>query len=237
MHRIAICDDDAAFAKDVASCVRDWCAQHDLACDVCTYHDGDALLSSAGEKGFDLVFLDMIMPLASGMDTARELRAADRKLRIVFLTSSPEFALESYEVKAADYLLKPVSPKRIGDALDEWLEAVRHTPRSLVVKTADGFQRLDLDAIEYVEAQGKRTCVAMRDGRLVEASEAFGSLEAKLEAEPDFFRCHRSYLVNLSGIDHFTSTDIFTRANRCIPVARNCRKAFQEAYFSHRFEG
>lgn len=237
MHRIAICDDDVTFAQDVATYVRDWCAQRGLGCDVLVYPDGDALLTAAGENNFDLVFLDMIMPLASGMDTARELRAHDRKLRLVFLTSSPEFALESYEVKAADYLLKPVSPERIRRALDEWLEGVRHTPRSLVVKTADGFQRLDLDAVEYVEAQGKRTSVALCDGRLIEASETFGTLESKLEAEPDFFRCHRSYLVNLGNIDHFTSTDVFTRADRRIPVARNCRKAFQEAYFSHRFEG
>ena len=237
MHRIAICDDDAAFARDVAACVRDWCSRRGLGCDVTICQDGDALLCAAGEKGFDLVFLDMIMPLASGMDTARELRAQDRKVRIVFLTSSPEFALESYEVKAADYLLKPVSPERLVAVLDEWLESVSRTPRSLVTKTVGGFQRVDLDSIEYLEAQGKRTSVALRDGRLIEAAEAFGSLESKLEAEPDFFRCHRSYLVNLGNIDHFTSTDVFMRTGRRVPVARNCRKAFQEAYFSHRFEG
>ena len=57
----------------------------------------------------DIILLDMIMPLVNGTDTARELRQADTAVRLVFLTSSPEFALESYEVRAFDYLLKPVT--------------------------------------------------------------------------------------------------------------------------------
>ena len=61
----------------------------------------------------------MIMPLVNGMDTARELRQADTAVRLVFLTSSPEFALESYEVRAFDYLLKPVTYERLAQLLDE----------------------------------------------------------------------------------------------------------------------
>lgn len=55
----------------------------------------------------DIILLDIVMPLLNGMDTARELRAQDTAVKIIFLTSSPEFALESYEVRAQDYLLKP----------------------------------------------------------------------------------------------------------------------------------
>ena len=234
MHRIAICDDDAAFAQDTASCVREWCGQHGFLAEVSVFADGDALVAAASQKSFDVVFLDMIMPLVSGMDTARELRLHDRKAHIVFLTSSPEFALESYEVKASDYLLKPVSHERLCQALDEWRETVTREPRSMVVRTSAGYQRVDFEELEYVEARGKRALLALA-GREVDAAESFGGIEEKLASECEFFRCHRSYLVNLSAIDHFDATELFTRQGRCVPVARTCKKAFQDAYFAYRF--
>ena len=67
----------------------------------------------------DLVFLDILMPLLNGMDAARELRRVDAAARIVFLTSSPEFALESYAVKAQGYILKPVTGEKLREALEE----------------------------------------------------------------------------------------------------------------------
>lgn len=237
MHRIAVCDDDKDLVQDVASCVRDWCGEHGISAEVGGYADGDALLCASAERAFDLVFLDMVMPLVSGMDAARELRARDHATHIVFLTSSPEFALESYEVKAADYLLKPVGHERIRAALDEWTQGLRRAPRSLVVKTGAGYQRVYLDDVEYLEARGKKCSVLMRGPRVLESAEGFGELAARLAGDPGFFRCHRSFLVNLGNIDHFSSAEIFTRSGRRIPVARNCRHEFQDAYFSHRFEG
>lgn len=237
MHRIAVCDDDKDLVQDVVSCIRDWCGEHGVSAEVGSYADGDALLCASAGQGFDLVFLDMVMPLVSGMDAARELRARDHGTRIIFLTSSPEFALESYEVKAADYLLKPVSHERIRTALGEWSQSLRSAPRSLVVKTATGYQRVYLDDIEYLEARGKKCALLMRGARNLESTEGFGDLAARLAAEPGFFRCHRSFLVNLGNIDHYGSAEIFTRSGRRIPVARNCRREFQDAYFSHRFEG
>ena len=70
----------------------------------------------------DLILLDMIMPLLSGMDTARELRQHDPHVPIIFLTSSPEFALESYEVRTFWYLLKPLDEVRFHAVLDSWYE-------------------------------------------------------------------------------------------------------------------
>ena len=72
----------------------------------------------------------MIMPLVNGMDTARELRQADTAVRLVFLTSSPEFALESYEVRAFDYLLKPVTYERLARFLTSFRACARRQPTS-----------------------------------------------------------------------------------------------------------
>lgn len=77
----------------------------------------------------------------------------------------------------------------------------------------------------------------LRDGRDIEALESFRSVEDRLEQNAVFFKCHRSYQVNLRNIDHFDRTDIVMRSGACIPLSRSCKQGFQDAYFAVRFEG
>ena len=78
------------------------------------------------------------MPLLSGMETARELRLTDSAVKIIFLTSSPEFALESYDVKAEGYLLKPVSYEKIKKTLDDCCKELIKEAENIVIRTDFG---------------------------------------------------------------------------------------------------
>lgn len=102
-----------------------WCRAHQLTLQLYRFTNGDELISAHRAYGMDLILLDMIMPLLSGMDTARELRQHDPHVPIIFLTSSPEFALESYEVRTFWYLLKPLDEVRFHAVLDSWYESTR----------------------------------------------------------------------------------------------------------------
>ena len=204
----------------------------------------------------DVAFLDnlhrMIMPLVNGMDTARELRQSDTAVRLVFLTSSPEFALESpiifttaydeyaiqaFKYNSFDYLLKPVTYERLAQLLDELSSLRPAATEELVIKTSFGYHALRLSDIEYAEARNKHVVFHLRDGRDIEALEPFRSIEDQLAQNATFFKCHRSYQVNLRNIDHFNRTDIVMRSGACIPLARSCKQGFQDAYFAARFEG
>ena len=107
--RIAVCDDNAVFLQNAVQLIERWGAERCVPIEVCPFENGDALIAANAAARFDVIFLDILMPMLSGMDTARELRQHDSAVRILFLTASPEFALESYEVKAQGYLLKPVA--------------------------------------------------------------------------------------------------------------------------------
>ena len=187
--------------------------------------------------GPDIILLDMIMPLVNGMDTARELRQSDTAVRLVFLTSSPEFALESYEVRAFDYLLKPVAYERLAQLLDELSSMRPSATDELVIKTSFGYHALRLSDIEYAEARNKHVVFHLRDGRDIEALESFRSVEDRLAQNAVFFKCHRSYQVNLRNIDHFDRTEIVMRSGASIPLSRSSKQGFQDAYFAVRFEG
>ena len=188
MLKIIACDDDVAFLDRLHRMIDRWSTETGTAVDVALVTRGEDLLARHAASRADIILLDMIMPLVNGMDTARELRQADTAVRLVFLTSSPEFALESYD-------------------------------------------------IEYAEARNKHVVFHLRDGRDIEALESFRSVGDRLEQNAVFFKCHRSYQVNLRNIDHFDRTDIVMRSGACIPLSRSCKQGFQDAYFAVRFEG
>lgn len=235
MLRIGLCDDDKGYMEELTDMVRQWAKENKLKIELFSCDNGDKLLAQSTASHMDIVILDIVMPLLNGMDTARELRAQDTAVKLIFLTSSPEFALESYEVKAQDYLLKPVSYDRLREALDACCQMLRAEPKNMVLKTSFGFQKLYFGDVEYAEAQNKRVVFHLRTGREVDTPEPLHSLEDKLVSEDGFFKCHRSYLVYLPNVDHFNSTEIIMRSGRCVPIARGYAKAFQEAYFAQMF--
>lgn len=218
MLKIIACDDDVAFLDRLHRMIDRWSTETGTAVDVALVTRGEDLLARHAASRADIILLDMIMPLVNGMDTARELRQADTAVRLVFLTSSPEFALESYEVRAFDYLLKPVTYERLAQLLDELSSMRPAATDELVIKTSFGYHALRLSDIEYAEARNKHVVFHLRDGRDIEALESFRSVEDRLEQNAVFFKCHRSYQVNLRNIDHFDRTDIVMRSGACIPL-------------------
>ncbi len=235
MLRVGLCDDDKGYMEELTDMVRQWAKENKLKIELFSCDNGDDLIARNAASHMDIIILDIVMPLLNGMDTARELRAQDTAAKLIFLTSSPEFALESYEVKAQDYLLKPVSYDRLREALDACCQMLRAEPKNMVLKTSFGFQKLYFGDVEYAEAQNKRVVFHLRTGREVDTPEPLHSLEGKLMSEDGFFKCHRSYLVYLPNVDHFNSTEIIMRSGRCVPIARGYAKAFQEAYFAQMF--
>lgn len=148
MLKIIACDDDVAFLDRLHRMIDRWSTETGTAVDVALVTRGEDLLARHAASRADIILLDMIMPLVNGMDTARELRQADTAVRLVFLTSSPEFALESYEVRAFDYLLKPVTYERLAQLLDELSSMRPAATDELVINTSFGYHALRLSDID-----------------------------------------------------------------------------------------
>lgn len=119
MLKIGICDDSKIFLICAEKLIRKWSDERRIPVKIYTFNNGDKLVAANTEERLDIIFLDIIMPLLNGMDAARELRQRDKSVKIIFLTSSPEFALESYEVKAQGYVLKPIVYDKLKELLDD----------------------------------------------------------------------------------------------------------------------
>ena len=234
--RIAVCDDSPIFLNKTKTYIETWSANTGHAVQIFTYDNGDALIEAHKDCHMDIIFLDIIMPLLNGMDTARELRQHDRAVQIIFLTSSPEFALESYEVRAQGYILKPVSQEKLTKELNEIAIQFDEEPKHLILKTAFGYQKQYFHDIEYAEAQNKRVIFHLRGGKEICAADTLHSIEERFTEEDGFFKCHRSYLVYLKNVLHFNGTRLTTGSGRNVPIARGFAKPFKEAYFALMFE-
>lgn len=154
--RIALCDDNQDFLQNTVNLIRQWAAESGITAELFPFDNGDALLSKITGTHMDIVFLDILMPLQNGIDIGRELRQHDNVVQLIYLTSSPEFALESYETKAQGYLLKPVSYEKLKETLDECSHTCTIQQKNMVLKTAQGYQRVYFHDIEFAEAQNKK---------------------------------------------------------------------------------
>ncbi len=236
MLRIAICDDEEKCLLDTKRMLEKWSAATSSQLEIDCFDNGDTLIRESNIVQYDIVFLDIIMPLLNGMDTAKELRGRDKTVKIIFLTSSPEFALQSYSVKATDYCLKPITYQRLKEIMDDCAAVKCQEPENLTLKTVGGYQKIYLHDIEYIEAQNKRVFFFLGSGKVLEVVQPLYTFETELSVSKGFFKCHRSYLVYLPNVDYFNNTEIKTKSGRHIPIARGYGKALQDTYFSIMFQ-
>ena len=234
--KIAVCDDEELFIDSTCALLKQWAGEHNTSLTLFRFTNGDDLIDMHRKECMDLIILDVIMPLFNGMDTARELRSQDETVPIIFLTSSREFAVDSYDVKAFSYLLKPVDAEKLFSVLDDFQKTLNLPKNTFTAQTGDGFLQIMVSDVDYLEAQNKQVLFHMSDGRMIAVHELFSRCAEKFSPENGFCRCHRSYIVNLSRIKQFTKSEITTFSHALIPISRNSYAAFRETYFQHMFE-
>ena len=234
--KIAVCDDDQRITKETAALLQQWAEKNSLSLTIQSYTNGDDLINGQKAEWSDLIFLDVIMPLFNGIDTARELRNQNLCVPIIFLTSSKEFAVDSYEVKALNYLIKPVAKEKLFSVLDEFVNTATVDQETFTAHTSVGFCKIAINKVDYLEAQNKQVVVYLSNGTTIEIKELFSKCEEIFSLEKGFFRCHRSYIIRLNRIEQFTKTSITTANGTSLPISRNNYSAFKEAYFSYMFQ-
>jgi DNA-binding LytR/AlgR family response regulator len=154
----------------------------------------------ARELRYDVVFLDVEMPGATGLEAAPHVRERRDPPAVVFVTAHAEYAVDAFAVEAFDYLLKPVDPDRLARVVERLRERTRENAapvEKVAVVAGGGTELLDRDQIHYVHAEGDYSRVHTYD-RAYLSTASLGELEERLG--PRFARIHRSYLVNLAKV-------------------------------------
>ncbi len=196
--KIAICDDNRIDRSIISDFLHIYMEQKSISADLTGYESGVNLLYDV-EDGcyFDIIFLDIYMSKIHGMDIARLLRELGYAGKIIFLTCTPDYAVDSYEVEAAGYLLKPHDYNKIRHLLDRIIDRTdvgtfRFTVRNTVYSIPYG-------ELVYAESSNNVCILHKSDGTSYTVYQKLSEIEKQLN-DSRFLRCHQSYLVNMSYI-------------------------------------
>lgn len=234
MFRLAICDDDPHSLALMISFVEEYRLVSPYHFEYASFHNGMELASVLElGKHFDVYCLDIVMPGFDGIKLGKEIREYDKSAHILYFTSSPEFALDSYSVRAANYILKPVSKDKLFEVLNDVFEQTEHKEDiSLTVKTTLGIEKILLSNLVYAEAMGRKVLYHLNSGRILECSSQFSKVCDTLLQFPCFLKSHRSYVVNMNYINTIENTEIYLQIPGSIPIAQGKGKEIKDSYLA-----
>lgn len=227
MH-VAICDDSADDRKLLRQALRAFAAENGLGMEIASIEDGVVLLAMEPEllSEIELFFLDIYMERSNGFDVAKALRAKGVAAPIVFLTSSPDFAVQSYEVEAFSYLLKPAPQDKLKSLMERFLQSYR--PRSIFLAGRLFVQ----EDIVFAESDLKNVTLHFRDGTSARVREKLDTVELRLEGS-SFLRCHQSYLVNLRHVRGVENETFLTTLDRPVLIRKRDFPELRKRYYDY----
>ena len=190
------------------------------------FASGAEMLSSAAKP--DIYFLDIQMEPFDGMETARRLRTSGYDGIIIFMTVLGGQVYDSFEVQPFDFLVKPLDTERLRKTLER---AVKHLEKkssdALTVQVNNAYQTFPFYKITYCEVLGRKVSVHRQGETPFEFYDRLDDIEKKLDGR--FFRCHRSYIVNLDHIQSCKNCVIKLSDNCEIPVSRRREQELMQA--------
>ena len=223
MYRIAIVEDNPESSEKLKKYLNRYSEECGVQLKYNLFTNGVDFISDY-RADFDIVLMDIEMPHMDGMTAARKLRQVDEDVCLIFVTNLAKYAIEGYEVRALDFLVKPVEYQNFTMKLQRALELrSRVRKKDIALNTLSGMVRIRLDEIYYIEVIDHNLIYHTAKGDFSER----GSIKEREEqlGEYDFARPSNSYLVNLSHVTAMSGGDI-TVAGARLPVGRTKKKEF-----------
>lgn len=229
MYNIAICEDEKLFSETHEKICRDIFSKLNIACHISVFNNSAGFLkaSGGGHKHYNLILLDIVMEGINGIELAKKIRESDDEATIIFITSSRDYALQGYDVKALHYLMKPADSAQLERLILADYKT-KFQSNFLIIKSGTQNLRIPTNDIISMETVGRRVEITLPDkthyysGKLTE-------LLAQLPSER-FVRCHQAFAVNIDNIRELARQDAITITGKTIPVSRTYIKDVQQAF-------
>lgn len=236
MH-IAICDDDLTLCERVARLLQNYNNERQKKCLYHIFTNGFDLLDSLEQQPiFDVIILDIVMPGMNGIQIAKEIRRSNETVKIIFLTTTAEFAVDSYAVGAFYYLLKPVDKDLFFQILDKTCYHIQQEEaQSILVNDGKNISRIPLNRLVYCETIQRSLYYYLTDGSVIKIPGTLSELEQQLMNVDYFAKPHRSYLLNLKHVTSIRNNELTTILGNTLPLARGRYHDLTKAYLAQAF--
>lgn len=245
MLRTIIIDDEAHMRQTLEKLVKQSCPNVKLVAQA----DGVKTGIEAIQKHHpDLILLDIKMNDGTGFDLLKQIQPVDFK--VIFVTAYDQFAIKAFRFSAIDYLLKPVDPDDLSEAvckaeklmqqdfstqlnaLEEHMQPGDKANRKIILRTFDNIHLVKVQDINYCESEGSYTAIHLLNGNKILVSTLLKEYD-ELLGDSGFYRVHKSYLINMRHISRFEKGDggnvVLENENK-VPVASRKREELMEMF-------
>lgn len=231
MQTIVICDDVEIERLLLKEILCQYFEEINEEVSIIEYASGETLVADVEEGYLDmeLLFLDIYMKKLNGMETARKLRQLQCKVPLIFLTASPDYAIESYEVQASGYLLKPFSEEKLMKLLNMILKT--DMKRRVAIKSRRQYRYPYTDDIMYIESNKHNVILHLADGSEIVTVDKLVEIEKRIN-EKRFLHCHQSYLVNMDYVGD-VQDDFVMKDGTIVPIRVRGRKDMLDVYYNY----
>lgn len=234
--RIAVIDDSIEESRQLSGFITLYCSDAHISQQVVIFNTASDFLSSWCEGEFDLVFIDIFLKNeASGIRIAERIRKEDDKCTLIFITSSKDFALKGYEVRALDYMVKPITYKKLCETMEYYLSIQRKKSSHFIeVKESRIVVKLPIDNILYTDHYNHYIQIHLTD-RLVRTYMRFGDFSVLLLSYPQFICCYRNCIINMDKVTALDKTEFIITTGERLPITRSLRAQIHQQYADYQF--
>ena len=227
--RIAICDDVPEDRQRLMDVLSRYLDMHRLLADIDCFESGEAFLSAFAPGKYQIVFMDIYMDKKglTGMETAEQIRLADRDAAVILTTTSKSHGIEGYKL-AVYYIVKPVEDAEFSHAMEKCREQIESFARTIDVISGRVTEQVRMRDILCAESQG-RACVIRLHAGEIRANLSLDALCNMLGGFP-FLRCHRSFVVNLVHTRDMRDNEFVLHNGQTVPISKSLKPATAKAF-------
>ena len=232
MGTIIICEDDAvqsAYLRSLISKFEPWCnwTVEQIA------SAGELLAAEHLLQEADILLMDICLGAENGIQIVGTLQQQYPELRIIYVTGEVGYCSDVYDTRHCGFLLKPVDPEKLCDALRRTESPSRQAQRFLTVKLVGRVCRYSLDQVLYMEKQ-LRKIMLVTSGETVCFYGTFSDIQPQLDRR--FIRCHGSYLANMDHVAELREGEFLMQEGQKVPISRRSLSQVRESFLNYLLE-
>ena len=231
--RIAVVDDMQSDRQQLNDCLDKYCRQAGLEYVLDSISSGEEFLK-AGDFAYNLIFLDIYMSGMTGMEAATAIREHNKDCLLIFTTTSKDFAVESYRVRAFDYLVKPYTYEQFSETMNLFDKSVVSSSRFIEVKANRMVVRIRCQDIIFADYYNHYVSIHTT-GETIRTLLPFEELEAKLAPYPQFLCCNRNCLINMDKVVSVLKDGFKMPSGECLTIKRGTEKELRQRYADYLF--
>lgn len=233
--KIAVCDDEQIICSTMYNKLQNLSKSKSVIFEIDCFTSGEELCDEIKHTNYDLLFLDIELPKMNGVAVGQYIRETlkNETIQIAYISSKQEYAMELFEMRPINFLVKPLSEEKIENVIDKFLQLNKIDTETFNFKAGHNYYKIPFSDILYFCSNGRKINIVT----LKKEYEFYGSLD-NIYSEVKNKKClfvHKSFLVNFKYIRKYQYEQLTMSDNKIIPVSQSRRKAVRSMFFE--FEG